>query len=226
VFLNRISLLFFLSFCGAIPFRGRERGFAFGFGFDFGLLARGAVLRTGCVSAFLPLGLELGGTGWEEDVSTRLRGRGGLHLWSSLLCPPHSASPPRAGWYPSSQSTPPHSASPTPVAHTEMCLASSSRRRGCTGRKGKQTRMGVDGTQAWMRVRCLWQIARMGVEVSDARGMSYAQEGLACWRSTYPNAVIQKNLITTYNASAKCPRVCSVLIRSSSEPPEIKPTYI
>jgi hypothetical protein len=49
-----------------------------GFGFGFGLLARGTVLRMGCVSAFLFLGLELGGTGREDGTS-----------------------PPRAGWYPS-----------------------------------------------------------------------------------------------------------------------------
>jgi hypothetical protein len=122
---------FFLFLLGAILFRGKERSFGFGFGFDFGLLARSAVLRTGCISAFSPLGLELAGTGWD--------GR--------------RTSPPRAGWY-----TSPVLGSPNlPLPNLRLRLRSLT--RGCVSQlrpgdvdvqaeRGTEVRMGVDGTQA------------------------------------------------------------------------------
>ncbi|KAJ7879890.1 hypothetical protein B0H13DRAFT_2667838, partial [Mycena leptocephala] len=127
VFLHRISLLFLSLFVGAIPFRGRERGFG------FGLLAQGAVLRTRCVSAFLPLGLELAGTGRDRTGGRLPRGR-----------------------YPSPVLGSPNLSLPNlrlrlwSLTSLGLCLATPSRRRGCTDRKGKQTRMGVDGMQVWV----------------------------------------------------------------------------
>ncbi|KAJ7910167.1 hypothetical protein B0H13DRAFT_2488167 [Mycena leptocephala] len=93
-------------------------------GVGFGLLVRGAVLRTGCVSAFLPLG----GTGRDE---TGWEGR--------------RTSPPRVEWYILSPPNPPLHADGDvlrdSVPETWMYRQES----------GTEVRMGVDGTQAWVQ---------------------------------------------------------------------------
>jgi hypothetical protein len=74
-------------------------------------------------------------------------------------------------------------------------------------------------------------VPRVGVYASSARGMLYVQgrDQRAVHGEMYNSRTNpQKELIIMpdlCDASAKCPRMGSFLIRSSSEPPEMKPTY-